>query len=161
MINESGATIGDRYSYDAWGQQTSHTGTTANPWGYASGYLDTTGLIKFGTRYYDPNLGRWAQLDPVGGEIDNPHTLNRFHYAADNPVNLTDASGCQIQPPIPVFQRRIGICADANLRCLQCCATKSNVNQCKACCTGCYGGCVIERPCPRGACFGWYPGIRI
>jgi RHS repeat-associated protein len=61
VINEAGTTIGHRYGYDAWGKQTSQSGTVANPWGYASGYLDTTGLIKFGTRYYDPNLGRWTQ----------------------------------------------------------------------------------------------------
>jgi hypothetical protein len=43
VINEVGTTIGHRYGYDAWGKQTSRSGTVANPWGYASGYLDTTG----------------------------------------------------------------------------------------------------------------------
>jgi RHS repeat-associated protein len=86
VINEAGTTIGHRYGYDAWGKQTTQSGTVANPWGYASGYLDTTGLIKFGTRYYDPNLGRWTQQDPIG----NP---NRYAYVNDNPVGAVDPSG--------------------------------------------------------------------
>jgi RHS repeat-associated protein len=88
-----GLTIGDRYGYDPYGNATTHTGTTANPWGYAGGYTDTTGLIKFGTRYYDPSLGRWTQQDSIGGSITNPNTLDRYNYVACNPINAVDPSG--------------------------------------------------------------------
>jgi len=50
-------------------------------------------LYKFGTRYYDPTLGRWTQQDPVRGHLDDPNSLNRYLYAGDDPVNLTDPSG--------------------------------------------------------------------
>ena len=93
VISGDGLTIGDRYGYDPYGNTTAHTGTTANPWGYARGYIDSTGLVKFGTRYYDPNLGRWTQQDPVGGTIQNPGTLDRYTYVACNPVNVVDRSG--------------------------------------------------------------------
>jgi RHS repeat-associated protein len=93
VINEAGTTIGHRYGYDAWGKQTSQSGTVVNPWGYASDYLDTTGLIQFGTRYYDPNLGRWTQQDAVGGSIGSPASINRYIYVSCNPVNGTDPTG--------------------------------------------------------------------
>ena len=84
-----------------------------NPWQYASGYLDPTGLVKFGTRYYDPNLARWTQQDPIAGDISSTAAINQYTYAWDDPINLTDLGGCQIQVRI-VFQR-IGICAEANV----------------------------------------------
>jgi RHS repeat-associated protein len=47
-----------------------------NPWKFAAGYLDSsTGLYKFGTRYYDPTLGRWTQQDPVGGSLGDLNFL--------------------------------------------------------------------------------------
>jgi hypothetical protein len=34
--------------------------------------------IKFGTRYYNPQLGRWTQQDPVAGSLGNPDSLNKY-----------------------------------------------------------------------------------
>jgi RHS repeat-associated protein len=64
-----------------------------NPWGFAGGYLDTTGLYHFGDRYYDPSVGRWTQQDPMAGSITNPSTLNRYAYANADPVNFSDPTG--------------------------------------------------------------------
>ncbi|MFL5666278.1 MAG: RHS repeat-associated core domain-containing protein [Ktedonobacteraceae bacterium] len=63
-----------------------------NPWKVASGYLDSsTGLYKYGTRYYDPTLGRWTQLDSAG---------TGYVYAGDDPVNLVDPSGRDCQSAV-------------------------------------------------------------
>ena len=51
------------------------------------------GLTKFGARYYDPNTGRWTQIDPVGGSIANPATMNGYIYGGDSPTNNVDPSG--------------------------------------------------------------------
>ena len=65
-----------------------------NPWRFAAGYFDSsTGLYKFGTRYYNPGFGRWSQQDPVRGQLKDPTSLNRYLYAGDDPVNLVDPSG--------------------------------------------------------------------
>ncbi len=65
-----------------------------NPYRYVSGYTDPdTGLIKFGTRYYTPNLATWTQPDPKNGKMAQPLTMNAYLYAADNPVNKSDPSG--------------------------------------------------------------------
>lgn len=79
----------NRYAYDPYGNPiaTGTSGSIANPWRFAGGYYDAgTNLYKFGTRYYEPNVGRWAQPDPIAGELT-------YAYAGDNPVNFVDPSG--------------------------------------------------------------------
>jgi RHS repeat-associated protein len=93
-INGAGSTVSDRFSYDAYGNQTVVSGSTYEPIGYAGGYYNgNTGLTKFGTRYYDATTGRWTQMDPIGGSLANPSTLNGYIYAGDDPVNNADPSG--------------------------------------------------------------------
>ena len=109
------STTAIRYAYEPYGQRirtwedpnagtatsryTHSSAATApavdhNPYGYVSGYTDpTTGLIKFGTRYYTPQLGTWTQPDPRNGEVSNPFSLNSFMYAWSDPRNNSDASG--------------------------------------------------------------------
>ena len=70
-----------------YGNSLNKNETVSNPWQYASGYYDaTTGLYKFGTRYYDPQLGRWTQKDPIGS--GNPYV-----YAGNEPNMQVDPSG--------------------------------------------------------------------
>jgi uncharacterized protein RhaS with RHS repeats len=47
----------------------------------------------FGTRYYDPSVGRWTQQDALAGSIDDPSTVNRYVYAGCDPVNFVDSEG--------------------------------------------------------------------
>jgi RHS repeat-associated protein len=93
VTGATGQATGDRYHYDPFGQVTLNTGIADNVWGFAGGYLDTTGLVKFGARYYDPSVGRWTQQDPIGGSIANPGTVNRYVYVNDNPANNSDPTG--------------------------------------------------------------------
>lgn len=86
VINGAGSSVPDRYSYDPYGKQTYASATVANPWGFAGGYTDPTGLVLFGERYYDPSLGRFTQVEP--GSL-----VPEFSYAADNPINFSDPSG--------------------------------------------------------------------
>lgn len=89
VISGDGLSIGDRYAYDPYGTTTYHTGSVANAWGYAGGYSDSTGLVKFGTRYYDPSTARWTQTDPAAQ--DWPNSL--YRYALDDPINGRDPGG--------------------------------------------------------------------
>jgi RHS repeat-associated protein len=95
MTNSSGSLV-NFYDYDPYGQilgQMEQNGLN-NPWKYVSGFSEAdTGLTKFGTRYDDPNLGRWTQLDPVGSSVFDLNGSNRYVYAGDDPVNKTDTSG--------------------------------------------------------------------
>ncbi len=93
-LTDSNGTLVSTYQYDPYGNLTSSTGSVANPWRFAGGYFDSsTGLYKFGTRYYDSAIGRWTQQDPLRGSLADPTSLNRYLYVSDDPVNFTDPSG--------------------------------------------------------------------
>ena len=57
-----------------------------------------TGLYTFGQRYYDTDLGRWTQMDPVGGTVGNPNSGNPYVYANDEPNMLVDPTGRDTNP---------------------------------------------------------------
>ncbi len=60
LTDSSGGVVAS-YSYEPYGRTTA-SGTVSNAWRFAAGYFDaSTGLYKFGTRYYDPGLARWTQ----------------------------------------------------------------------------------------------------
>ena len=44
-------------------------------------------------RYYSSRLERFLSPDPLGGDISDPQTLNKYTYVRNNPVNLTDPTG--------------------------------------------------------------------
>lgn len=61
-----------------------------------TGFCATTrwqGHPLFGTRYYDPSVGRWTQQEPLPGSIADPRSLNAYSYVYDNPVNYVDPTG--------------------------------------------------------------------
>jgi RHS repeat-associated protein len=41
----------------------------------------------------NPGLGRWMSPDPLGGDVTNPQSLNRYAYVTNNPTSLTDPLG--------------------------------------------------------------------
>ena len=93
-LTDTNGTIAGRYTYDPYGNTlTETTGMPYNPWRFKSGYQSqTTGLYKFGHRWYDPSVGRWTQADPLE-QPTKPGDWNRYAYASGNPVNLSDPSG--------------------------------------------------------------------
>src|SRR5205807_8530679 len=56
----------------------------------------TTKLDYAGNRHYDPQQGRFTQVDPIGMnsvDLASPQTLNLYAYCANDPVNHVDPSG--------------------------------------------------------------------
>src|SRR5690606_1312045 len=64
------------------------------PWGYSSKRHDPTGLIYFGRRYYDPNIGRFITTDPEG----YTDSYNLYAYVLNNPLTNYDPYGLLITP---------------------------------------------------------------
>ena len=54
---------------------------------------DSTQLYYYNARYYDPMIGRFLSADSVDGDPANPQGLNRYAYAANNPLKFVDPSG--------------------------------------------------------------------
>ncbi len=81
----------DSYGYTPWGEDNGTIGSTYNPYRYTSTYLDSdTGLYQMGARYYEPDAGRFTQIDPLSCSVTH---VQRYSYADDNPVNATDPTG--------------------------------------------------------------------
>src|SRR5205823_3111733 len=60
-------------------------------------YADTLiGLVKFGTRLYDPGAGRWTQVDPSRGDIRDPLSLDLYLYVESDPINSVDPAGLSV-----------------------------------------------------------------
>jgi RHS repeat-associated protein len=77
------------FTYDAYGNQTGHTGTATTPMGYDGQYTNAdTGLIYLRAREYDPATGQFLSVDPQVMETRAPYA-----YAEDNPITLGDPTG--------------------------------------------------------------------
>ena len=61
------------------------------------------GLYQMGARWYDPALGRWIQPDTIVPERGNPQALNRYTYAANNPLKYVDLTGYFTEEEIKRF----------------------------------------------------------
>jgi RHS repeat-associated protein len=56
----------------------------------------TTGLDYAMNRNYDPQQGRFTQVDPLGMQsvtLEAPQTLNLYSYCGNDPINHTDPDG--------------------------------------------------------------------
>jgi RHS repeat-associated protein len=63
---------------------------TGSPFGYTGRQWDAkAGLYQYRARYYDPRLGVFLSMDPIGTK-DDP---NLYMYVGGDPVNKTDPTG--------------------------------------------------------------------
>jgi len=102
ILNTSGTKVVE-YTYNAWGEVLSVTGSLAstvgqaNPFRYRGYYYDSeTGFYYLQTRYYDPVVGRFLNSDT--SEIISAATIgltdkNLYAYCDNNPLMRTDEDG--------------------------------------------------------------------
>ncbi len=104
ILNFGGGVVVN-YTYDAWGNVLSVTGSmadtlgAANPFRYRGYYYDTeTGWYYLQSRYYDPQVGRFINADGIIGANGGITGYNMFAYCNNNPVMYVDPSGmvCRI-----------------------------------------------------------------
>ena len=97
-----------RYQYNSWGKVTSTQDTsgvslaTLNSFRYRKYVYDPeTGLYCLGSRYYDPEVGRFVNADDTDVIFAKPQELgskNLYAYCDNNPVAREDYAG---EFPIP------------------------------------------------------------
>lgn len=93
VMNSGTEAIVQQMDYDTFGNVLADTNPGLQPFGFAGGLYDQdTKLVRFGTRDYDAEVGRWTTKDPirfVGGDT------NLFRYVLGDPVNRVDSRGMQ------------------------------------------------------------------
>ncbi len=117
-LTNASETVTDTYKYDAWGEGTASSGSTANPFKFvgALGYYTDpdVGLLLLQGRWYSREAGRFVSVDPL-------HVgANLYLYAMASPLGHLDPTGLQGRTP------------------LQCC-----LDDCDASMAGCAALCLV------------------
>ena len=91
-VADASGNVVKRVDYDSFGNIINDTNPSFDiPFGFAVGLFDRdTGLVKFGFRDYDPDIGRWVAKDPIGfwgGDTD------LYGYCLNDPINWVDPFG--------------------------------------------------------------------
>ncbi len=94
------------YGYDIFGSIRSQSGSVHTPFLFTGRELDKeSGLYYYRARYYEPEIGRFVQVDPVKYSVINlyPYAdsigisfatgFNFYAYTKNNPINFTDPLG--------------------------------------------------------------------
>jgi RHS repeat-associated protein len=84
-----------KYLYDAFGNTLSAAGTLAqqNLYRFSSKELHpNSGLVYYLYRYYDPNLQRWPNQDPIGENGG----INLYEFVDNNPTSEIDPGGLDV-----------------------------------------------------------------
>ena len=93
-VDESGTSYSE-LRYKPWGdvryESTPETPTDFTYTGQRSN-TDSFGLMYYGARWYDPELGRFGSADTIVPVV-NAAGYDRFAYALNNPVMYTDPTG--------------------------------------------------------------------
>ncbi len=88
ITSSTGATAGT-YTYDAYGKQTGHTGTSTSGLGYTGNLIDaSTGLLYLRARDYDPATGQFLASDPAFNL-----SQETYAYANNDPLLIVDLTG--------------------------------------------------------------------
>jgi len=110
IINMDTDEIALEIRYDSFGKELPTPPNTSSAplprgdftFGFAGGIWDEdTGLIRFGVRDYDPEIGRWTGKEPLGFSGGR----NWYSYCDDDPVNYWDLDG---ENPTGVLGAEIG-----------------------------------------------------
>ena len=91
LVNGSGTVVA-KYLYDSFGNTLGMWGYLAagNTYRFSSKEVDVrTGQYYYGYRWYDPNLQRWLNRDP----IQEAGGINLYGFVGNGPVNSVDQFG--------------------------------------------------------------------
>lgn len=87
VVNVATGAIVEQIDYDAFGSVTQDSNPGFLPFGFAGGLYDPdTGLVRFGARDYDPQVGRWTTKYPMGFAGGQ---TNLYTYVGNDPTIFT------------------------------------------------------------------------
>lgn len=92
LVSTNNAAVTARYLYDPFGTLLASSGPLAgaNTMRFSSkSWQEASGLYDYGYRFYDPNLQRWLNRDP----IQEAGGINLYGFVGNRPVNGVDPYG--------------------------------------------------------------------
>jgi RHS repeat-associated protein len=101
--------------YTAWGEVRYNWGSTPTDYTYTGQYSNVPefGLYYYNARWYDPQLGRFAQADTIIPEqSQGVQAWDRYAYTNNNPLRYTDPTGHYINIDIPTLLSIIAMVCD-------------------------------------------------
>jgi RHS repeat-associated protein len=91
VIDVAAGAVAQRIDYGPFGEVLFDSNPGLQPFGFAGGIHDRDiGLVRFGARDYDPEIGRWTAKDPIDFE---GRQANFYAYVANDPISLIDPLG--------------------------------------------------------------------
>lgn len=106
MVNFEGSVLA-RYSYDPYGNTLSMSGSLAeaNTYRFSSKeWQRNAGLYYYGYRFYEPNLQRWLNRDPLG----EAGGINLYGFVGNSPLIWIDPYGLLWTDYIPDWVDDVG-----------------------------------------------------
>jgi RHS repeat-associated protein len=101
IVDVASCEVVQQIDYDEFGRVLADTNPGFQPFGFAGGLHDRdTGLVRFGARDYDPEIGRWTAKDPLGFQGADS---NLYVYAANDPINFIDPTGLSFMQGLSDF----------------------------------------------------------
>jgi RHS repeat-associated protein len=101
MVNSNQAVVA-KYLYDGFGNQLAKSGQLADANTYRASsqeYFSTSGLVGYSRRFYDSNLQRWLNRDPIG----EAGGINLYQFVGNSPINNVDPFGLTDTIPYVVY----------------------------------------------------------
>jgi RHS repeat-associated protein/uncharacterized repeat protein (TIGR01451 family) len=108
VVSDSSGYVVKQVEYDTFGNIISDSNPAFEiPFGFAGGLHDRDiNLVRFGSRDYDPETGRWTAKDPIGfagGDTD------LYGYCLNDPVNWIDPYGHKMIDFLSKIATRIAV----------------------------------------------------
>ena len=94
ILTDTTGTVQNSYGYQAFGEQDYQIGTVPNSYLFTGEQYDhNVGFYYLRARYYNPQIGRFSQMDTFPGMQFEPKSLHKYLYTHADPINNIDPSG--------------------------------------------------------------------
>jgi RHS repeat-associated protein len=119
--NAATPTVKASYVYEPFGRTLSSAGTEAAANTYRFSSKEThpqSGMYYYGYRWYEPNLQRWVNRDP----LEKKGGVNLYAFVNGSPINTLDANGLSAWSELnAIHSTLLGVIARAVNRALSQC----------------------------------------